>query len=31
VRGMKLTFDSDQLEKAVAEHKKMEGIADIRV
>ncbi len=31
VRAMKLTFDADQLEKAVADHKKKEGIVDIRV
>jgi len=31
VRAMKLTYDAAKLEKAVAEHKKKEGIVDIRV
>ena len=31
VRGMKLSFDEAKLESAIAEHKKKDGIADIRV
>lgn len=31
VRGMNLSYDKIMLERAVADHKKREGIADIRV
>ena len=31
VRGMKLTYDMEKLERAVAEHEKREGVSAIRV
>jgi molybdopterin synthase catalytic subunit len=31
VRGMTLSYDTEKLERAVAEHKKRDGISDIRV
>ncbi|MCU0579282.1 MAG: molybdenum cofactor biosynthesis protein MoaE [Desulfobacterota bacterium] len=31
VRGMTLSYDTEKLERAVAEHRKREGITDIRV
>jgi molybdopterin synthase catalytic subunit len=31
VRGMKLTYDEEKLERAVAEHEKQEGVSAIRV
>ena len=30
VRGMKLTYDEEKLDRAVAEHKKHEGISEIK-